>query len=250
MENNESLQLPVISDVEMVNANAKKNTEETPNEPTGQRGFGAKRHFCYLGGTIEQICMTVMAIGLIVVMLTGVVWARFLVAGICVLAFLVPVTVRVIRSRKGINPEKICGILRKQGYSPVVMGDEIRWTSNGKESILRIRSYCQVEIAREYDIPSIPAAIEGNEKAALETMKEVYLAKVTVHENNGTKRLAFSTEPLCASTKEFSAYLPMCLEILDLAEVRQREHIMRIRNEKEEKRSHKIGFIHSDGSIR
>lgn len=250
MENNESIQLPVVSDVEMVNANKKTNMEETPIEPTGQRGCGTKRRIFHLGGTIEQICMTVMVLGLIVVMLTGIVWARFLVACIYVLAFLVPIIIRVIRHRKGINPEKICRILRKQGYSPMVMGDEIRWTSNGKESILRIRSYCQVEIAREYDIPSIPAAIEGNERAALETMKEVYLAKVTVHENNGTRRLSFSTEPLCSSTKEFSAYLPLCLEILDLAEVRQREHIMRIRNEKEDKRSHKIGFIHSDGSIR
>ena len=81
-------------------------------------------------------------------------------------------------------------------------------------------------------------------------MKEVYLAKVSVRMDNGSGRLAFSTESLCASAKEFSAYLPMCLEILDLAEDRQKEHIMEIRNAKGENDPRKIGFLHPDGTIR
>ena len=106
-----------------------------------------------------------------------------------------------------------------------------------------------LQIAREYEIPSNQAVIDGNEKAALETMKEVYLAKVSVREGNGNRRLAFATESLCVSTKEFSTYLPMCLEILDLAEDRQREHIAEMRNRQEE-RPKRIGYIHPDGTIR
>ena len=127
-------------------------------------------------------------------MLVSLPWVKYIVAGICALAFLVPVVIRTARSRGEINAEKVCSILRKRGFTPVVDGDEIRWTSNGKECILRVRSQCQVEITREYDLPPIPAAIEGNQKVAVETMKEVYLAKVAVKEDNGNNRLAFSTE--------------------------------------------------------
>lgn len=80
---------------------------------------------------------------------------------------------------------------------------------NGNESVLRTRSYYQVEILREYDIPPIPAVINGSKKAALETMKEVYLAKIAILEDFGRNKLTFSTESLCVSMKELSAYIPM-----------------------------------------
>ena len=249
MENNENIQMPEINEVEVVNANetvaAGSNQESSQEqEPV------VKRRRLNLGGPVEQVSMTVMAIGLVAVMLIGSQWAKYVIAGICALAFLVPIVIRAARKSGGINAEKVCSILKKRGFSPVVNGDEIRWTSNGKECILRVRSRCQVEISREYDLPPIPAAIEGNQNAALETMKEVYLAKVTVRDGNGNSRIAFSTESLCVSAKEFSAYLPMCLEILDLAEDRQKEHIMEIRNGKGENSARKIGFLHPDGTIR
>ena len=248
MENNENKQMTEINEVETARENA-VTAEETNQNPAPREVRKRLPRFA-LGGTLEQISMTVMAVGVAVVILSGSHWTRNIVAGVCALVFLVPVVIRMMRSRHGINTEKVCCVLRRRGYSPVVNGDEIRWTSNGKECILRVRSQCQVEIAREYDLPPVPAAIEGNEKAALETMKEVYLAKVTVRENNGSSRLAFSTESRCASAKEFSAYLPMCLEILDLAEDRQREHINEIRNGSADRRPRKIGFIHEDGAIR
>lgn len=249
MENNENIQMPEINQVDEATANIPMVVEQV-QEPADRQERTARRHRLQLGGTLEQVSMTVMAVGMAIIMFTGILWTKILVSGICVFAFLVPVAVRFIRRRVGLSPEKVCSILKRRGFSPVVDGDEIRWTSNGKECILRVRSQCQVEIAREYDLPPIPAAIEGNEKAALETMKEVYLAKVTVRMDNGNGRLAFSTESLCASAKEFSIYLPMCLEILDLAEDRQKEHIMEIRNAKGENGPRKIGFLHPDGTIR
>ena len=249
MKNNENIQMPEINEVEAATANEMKVAENIQEPAKKVEKEKEHRRIC-LGGLVEQMSMLVMAAGLAVVMLVSLPWVKYTVAGICALAFLVPVAIRAARKRGGINTEKVCCILRKRGFSHVVNGDEIRWTSNGKECILRVRSQCQVEISREYDLPPIPAVIEGNQKAALETMKEVYLAKVTVRDGNGNSRVAFSTESLCVSAKEFSAYLPMCIEILDLAEDRQKEHIMEIRNGKGENIARKIGFLHPDGTIR
>lgn len=197
------------------------------------------------GGTLEQVCMTVMAVGLATVFFIETNWLRAVIAVVCSIVFIAPFLLKSIRSHRGISAEKACTILKKRGFSPVIAGDEIHWISNGKECILRIHSHCQIEIAREYDIPPIQAAIDGNEKAALETMKEVYLAKVAVRSECGSSRLAFSTESLCVSAKELSMYLPMCLDILDLAESRQREHIAEIRESLSAARYRKIGFTNS-----
>lgn len=197
-----------------------------------------------LGGTIEQMCMLVLAIVIAAVSVLDANWKGLLPAGICAVFYFVPIGIKTIRRRKRINAEKICEILKKNGITPTVCGDEIRWTCNGKESILRIRSYCQVEIFRQYDIPPIPAVINGNEKAALETMKEVYLAKVAVLEDSGRNKLTFSTESLCVSMKELSAYIPMCIDILDFAEKRQQDHIAEIRNNGRAP-ARKIGFVYA-----
>lgn len=249
MENNENNQMTQINEVGMASANESV-VAESDQDSSRVEGAERRRRGVLLGGPAEQISMAVMAVGLAVVMLVNLPWVKHTACGICALAFLIPFVIRVARKRSGIDAEKVCSILRKRGFSPVVNGNEIRWTSNGKECILRVRSRCQVEIAREYEIPPVQAIIDGNQKAAVETMKEVYLAKVTVREDNGSNRLAFTTESLCVSTREFSAYLPMCLEILDLAEDRQREHITEIRNGKGRKSPRKIGFLHQDGEIR
>lgn len=249
MENNESIQMPEINHVDEATANTTMVVEQVQELTDERQGRRTRLPQFRLGGTVEQVSM-MMAVGMTVAMLTGILWTKILASSICAFAFLVPIVIRSVSRRTGISPEKVCSILKKRGFAPEVNGDEIRWISKGKECILRVWSHCQVEIAREYDLPPIPAAIEGNEKAALETMKEVYLAKVSVRMDNGSGRLAFSTESLCASAKEFSAYLPMCLEILDLAEDRQKEHIMEIRNAKGEDGPRKIGFLHPDGTIR
>ncbi|MCQ2165814.1 MAG: hypothetical protein MJY49_00075 [Bacteroidales bacterium] len=244
MENIETTQMTAV--VETAKVNDKKNdaipaTEESSNEEKGKNAHRRMR----FGGTVEQVCMLVMAAGIAAISVFSHQWLKIVIACICGIVFLIPFLAKMVRSRNGISAEKVCSILRKRGLSPIVSGDEIRWVCNGKESVLRIRGCCQVEIAREYDIPSITATIEGNKKAALETMKEVYLAKVSVREGNGNNKLAFSAESLCISAKELSAYIPMCMEILDLAEDRQREHISEIRNNGADKSRRKIGFVYA-----
>ncbi len=197
-----------------------------------------------LGGTLEQMCMLVLAIVIATVSIFDANWKGLLPAGICAGFYFIPVIIKAIRRRKRINAENVCGILKSRGLSPVICGDEIRWNFNGKESILRIHSPFQVEIAREYDIPSNSAVVSGNERAAVETMKDVYLAKVSVHKNSGHSKLAFSTESLCISLKALSAYIPMCLAILDMAEKCQQQNLAEV-SESSKKTTRKIGFVYS-----
>ena len=203
-----------------------------------------------LGGTIEMTCMALMGFGLIACMFINSMWIKGVIAGICAVIFAVPIVARVMRSRNTIDVEKVIDILRKKGFQPAFKDGEIRWMVNGKECILRIHSHCQVEISREYDIPSAEPVIVGNERAAMETMKEVYLAKVAVKKQGESSLLAFSTESLCTSSKEFMTYLPMCLDILDLAESRQQVHIKEAHDGANNGARRKIGFEHPDGSIR
>lgn len=202
------------------------------------------------GGTIEMTCMSFMGCCLVVCMFINVMWIKGVIAGICAVIFSVPIVLRAIRRRNSIDAEKVIGVLRKKGFQPAFKDGEIRWVVNGKECILRIHSHCQVEISREYGIPSAVPVIVSNERAAVETMKEVYLAKVAVKSHGKSSFLAFSAESLCTSPKEFMTYLPICLDILDLAESRQQVHIKETLDGASNGTRKKIGFEYPDGSIR
>lgn len=222
---------------------------ENAHEEKKESTKDSRRSFV-LGGTIEMTCMALMGIGLVAYMFINSMWIKGVIAGVCAVIFAVPIVARVMRSRNTIDVEKVIDILKKKGFQPAFKDGEIRWMVNGKECILRIHSHCQVEISREYDIPSAEPVIVGNERAAMETMKEVYLAKVAVKKQCESSLLAFSTEPLCTSSKELMTYLPMCLDILDLAESRQQVHIKEAHDGANNGARRKIGFEHPDGTIR
>lgn len=211
------------------------------------KDFGGSSMF---GGTIEMTCMSFMGCCLVVCMFINVMWIKGVIAGVCAVIFSVPIVLRAIRRRNSIDAEKVIGVLRKKGFQPTFKDGEIRWVVNGKECILRIHSHCQVEISREYGIPSAVPVIVSNERAAVETMKEVYLAKVAVKSQGKSSFLAFSAESLCTSPKEFMTYLPICLDILDLAESRQQVHIKETLDGASNGTRKKIGFEYPDGSIR
>ena len=195
-------------------------------------------------------CMSFMGCCLVVCMFINLMWIKGVIAGVCAVIFSVPIVLRAIRRRNSIDAEKVIGVLRKKGFQPTFKDGEIRWVANGKECILRIHSHCQVEISREYGIPSAVPVIVSNERAAVETMKEVYLAKVAVKSQGKSSFLAFSAESLCTSPKEFMTYLPICLDILDLAESRQQVHIKETLDGASNGTRKKIGFEYPDGSIR
>lgn len=222
-----------------------ENTHEEKKEST--KDF---RGSFVLGGIIEMTCMVLMGIGLVACMFINSMWIKCVIAGVCAVIFAVPIVARVMRSRNTIDVEKVIDILKERGFQPAFKNGEIRWIVKGKECILRIHSRCQVEISREYDIPSTEPVIVGNERSAMETMKEVYLAKVAVKKLGGSSFLTFSTESLCVSLKEFRTYLPICLDILELAESRQQFHIKEAHDVANNGARRKIGFEHPDGTIR
>ena len=106
MENNENIQMPEINEIETVNANETV-AEESNQETSQEQKLVVKRRRLNLGGPVEQVSMTVMAIGLAAVMLIGSHWAKYVIAGICALAFLVPIVIRAARKSGGINAEWI-----------------------------------------------------------------------------------------------------------------------------------------------
>ena len=147
MENIETTQMTTA--VETAKVNDKQNEvipamEETSNEEKGKSPHRRMR----FGGTVEQVCMLVMAVGIAAITILGLQWLRIVIACVCGIVFLIPFLVKMVRNHNGISAERVCSILRKRGLSPTVSGDEIRWICNGKESVLRIRSCCQVEIAK------------------------------------------------------------------------------------------------------
>ncbi len=237
-----------LQNTEMENEVMPQKVENAQNEQKeSKKDF---RGSFVLGGTIEMTCMALMGFGLIACMFINSMWIKEVIAGVCAVIFSMPIVLRAIRRRNSIDAEKVIGVLRKKGFQPTFKDGEIRWVVNGKECILRIHSHCQVEISREYGIPSAVPVIVSNERAAVETMKEVYLAKVAVKNQGKSSFLAFSAESLCTSPKEFMAYLPMCLDILDLAESRQQVHIKEAHDGANNGARRKIGFEYPDGSIR
>lgn len=237
-----------LQNTEMENEVMPQKVENAQNEQKeSKKDF---RGSFVLGGTIEMTCMALMGFGLIACMFINSMWIKGVIAGVCAVIFSMPIVLRAIRRRNSIDAEKVIGVLRKKGFQPTFKDGEIRWVVNGKECILRIHSHCQVEISREYGIPSAVPVIVSNERAAVETMKEVYLAKVAVKNQGKSSFLAFSAESLCTSPKEFMTYLPICLDILDLAESRQQVHIKETLDGASNGTRKKIGFEYPDGSIR
>ena len=201
------------------------------------------------GILLEQISMMFMGVCLAAILLTSNLCAKYLIAALGGLSIILPYAVRTAQRFECITSDKVYSILRKRGFAPKVNNDEFRWTSDGKECILRFNGTF-IELSREFNIPAIPEALEGYEKAAQETMKKLHLAKVTIHNDEDNSKLAISTEPLCTTAKEFSTFLPICLEILDEAETIQIENMKEIQDGKVEDKGHRIGFAHTDGSIR
>lgn len=221
-------------------------TENNSDQNAGLMNPRKQKSVFTYGGTVETACMVIIVTGLIASLFTRNLLIRTSITAICLAAFIIPAIAKAIRKHNSIDVMKILEILKKQGFMPMVKGDGIHWVTDGKECILRIHGLCQVEIAREYDIPSEKPVLDGNEKAAVETMKEVYLAKVSVWNGDETSRLSFSTESLCSTVKEFTTYLPMCLKILDLAESRQRTHIKEQRECGIQSERRRIGFEYTD----
>jgi hypothetical protein len=166
-----------------------------------------------------------------------------IVAG--VLSIIFPLLVRKLYDMKTFNLNSVAKTLREAGFEPVVVGDTVRWMSNGKENIVRVYDGGLLQVCREYSLMK-KVNLDVNAKAAVTTTNQVRSVKVGVRrENEENGCLVFSAESLCPSSKVFKQVYSVYLQALDLAEERQGANLMEVAS-KEDKPKRRIGFIIGD----
>lgn len=162
-----------------------------------------------------------------------------IVAG--VLSIIFPLLVRKLYDMKTFNLNSVAKTLREAGFEPVVVGDTVRWMSNGKENIVRVYDGCLLQVCREYSLIK-KGNLDMNAKAAVTTTNQIRSVKVGVRrENEENGCLVFSAESLCPSSKVFKQVYSVYLQALDLAEERQGANLKEIITASEPRR--KIGFV-------
>ncbi len=158
-----------------------------------------------------------------------------------ILSIALPLLVRKIYDMKTFNLNSVAKTLKEAGYEPVVVDDTVRWTSNGKENIVRVYDGCLLQVCREYSLIK-KGNLDMNAKAAITTTNQIRSVKVGVRrENEDNGCLFFSAESLCPSSKVFKQVYSVYLQALDLAEERQGANLKDIATAPEPRR--KIGFV-------
>ena len=158
-----------------------------------------------------------------------------------ILSIALPLLVRKIYDMKTFNLNSVAKTLKEAGYEPVVVDDTVRWTSNGKENIVRVYDGCLLQVCREYSLIK-KGNLDMNAKAAITTTNQIRSVKVGVRrENEDNGCLFFSAESLCPSCKVFKQVYSVYLQALDLAEERQGANLKDIATAPEPRR--KIGFV-------
>lgn len=166
-------------------------------------------------------------------------WLTWALVGVCLAGLATPAIIQKIKMRNTFGLGSILRLFKKMGMNPVADGDEIRWSFQGKENVIRLVNGNQLQICREY--PAQPEIISKFSCAATVTMNEIFSAKVGIRERKGLENIVFSTEMICSSMKEFTRILPESVCILDAAEDRQRENLKEILNS-DKPVQRKIGF--------
>ena len=144
---------------------------------------------------------------------------------------------RWIVSRRKLTLRKALEIMSASGLDARIRGNEILWKAGGQINVLRMNG-ALIQLSREFELEGAEENVRSMEKAATETMREVSLAKVIVSRPSPTSiGLSFLTEAFCSSPRSFSEFLPAYIQVLDVAEERQRFHFKEVKPERR-----KIGF--------
>ena len=158
-----------------------------------------------------------------------------------ILSIALPLLVRKLSEVKAFNLNSVVKTLKEAGYEPVVVNDTVRWTSNGKENIVRVIDGCLLQVYREYSLIQ-KGNLDMNAKAAVTTTNQIRSVKVGVRrENEDNGCLFFSAESLCPSSKVFKQVYSVYLQALDMAEERQGANLMEMVTAPEPRR--KIGLV-------
>ena len=162
--------------------------------------------------------------------------ARWAMVGLSFMMILVPLH-RWVLSRRRLTLRKALEIMSARGLDARIKGNEILWRAAGQINVLRMNG-ALIQLSREFELEGAEENVRSMEKAATETMREVSLAKVIVtRPSPNSIGLSFMTEAFCSSPRTFSEFLPAYIEVLDVAEERQRFHFKEVKPERR-----RIGF--------
>lgn len=157
------------------------------------------------------------------------------------LSIIFPFLLRKLYDMRTFNLNSVAKTLRDAGFEPAVVGDTVRWMSNGKENIVRVYDGGLLQVCREYSLIK-KGNLDMNAKAAVATTNQIHSVKVGVRrENDDNGCLFFSAESLCPSSKVFKQVYLVYLQALELAEEKQGANLKEIITASEPHR--KIGFI-------
>lgn len=157
--------------------------------------------------------------------------------GLSYIIIAVPILCRWNASRNKLTLRKALEIMSACGLDAKIQGNEIIWKAGGQINVLRMNGTL-IQLSREFEIEGAEEHVRSMEKAATETMREVSMAKVIVSRPSLTSiGLSFLTEAICSSPKSFSEFLPAYIQVLDIAEERQKVHFKEAKPERR-----KIGF--------
>lgn len=163
--------------------------------------------------------------------------ARWAMVGLSFMMILVPLIHRWVLSRRRLTLRKALEIMSARGLDARIKGNEILWRAAGQINVLRMNG-ALIQVSREFELEGAEENVRSMEKAATETMREVSLAKVIVtRPSPNSIGLSFMTEAFCSSPRTFSEFLPAYIEVLDVAEERQRFHFKEVKPERR-----RIGF--------
>lgn len=191
------------------------------NENKNLFGIILPRHY----GRIDLIMVGVGLLCLIGIQVTTSIVLGWILLGIGTLSLAIPPFIDKVRERNSFGLNQALQILQRAGVSPSLVDGEIHWTGNGKQNILRVFNGGLLQVAREYPLIK-RVSMDSNEKAALNTMKEICSVKVGVRRDNEDRgSLVFSAESLCPSSKCFKQVFANYVQALDLAEQRQSVHL-------------------------
>ena len=162
---------------------------------------------------------------------------RWAMVGMSFIMILIPIVHRWFVTRRKLTLHKALEIMNACGLDAKIRGDEIIWKAGGQINVLRMNG-ALIQLSREFELNGVEENARSMEKAATETMREVSLAKVIVTRPSPTSiGLSFLTEAFCSSSKSFSELLPAYIQVLDVAEERQRVHFIEVKPERR-----RIGF--------
>lgn len=162
---------------------------------------------------------------------------RWAMVGMSFIMILIPIVHRWFVTRRKLTLHKALEIMNVCGLDAKIRGDEIIWRAGGQINVLRMNG-ALIQLSREFELNGVEENARSMEKAAAETMREVSLAKVIVTRPSPTSiGLSFLTEAFCSSSKSFSELLQAYIQVLDVAEERQRIHLKEVKPERK-----RIGF--------